>query len=118
MNGSIARAVHIGAGHYLLSKDKEKLDLMKDVLSIDCESATKTVAWMVSKLEDSSICNAGVGSNLDMNGNLSCDACIANDYGESGAVASLPWIRNPIKVCYSLIEQSRNGLSHGRVAPM
>ncbi|XP_071784496.1 threonine aspartase 1-like isoform X1 [Asterias amurensis] len=118
-------AVHLGAGYHA----QENMQEYKAVCQKACKqamelirrqaSALDVIAATVAILEDSAFTNAGIGSNLNLCGNVECDASIME--GTSllyGAVGAIPSIRNPIKVCQALISEQKKGtLSCGRIQP-
>lgn len=61
--------------------------------------------------------NAGVGSNLTLNGRVECDASIMDGHG-FGSVGAITNIKNPIMASLSLLKaQDKGTLSMGRVVP-
>ncbi|XP_044310220.1 threonine aspartase 1 isoform X9 [Varanus komodoensis] len=68
---------------------------------------------------DSPFTNAGMGSNLNLLGDIECDASIMD--GKSlnfGAVGALSGIRNPVSVANRLLCEGQKGkLSAGRIPP-
>jgi len=70
-----------------------------------------------NKLKNSPLTNAGLGSNLTLDGKIECDASImdGNGFGSVGAVSN---IKNPIMIALSLLESQIKGtLSMGRIVP-
>lgn len=69
-------------------------------------------------LEDSSLTNAGFGSNLTWNGKVECDASIMDgntlNFGAVGAVAG---VSNPVLIARHLCEKQSQGLACGRIPP-
>ena len=116
-------AVHVGAGYH--SRHKEKA--YKTLMSRACNAAAtcldngepleKSVSAAISVLEDSSLTNAGHGSNLNMLGYVENDALVVTDAGLYGSVAAASGLLNPIKVATGIAIQSAGRLSLGRVAP-
>ncbi|XP_077172322.1 threonine aspartase 1 isoform X3 [Paroedura picta] len=94
--------VHAGAGYHSESKAKE----YKHV----CKRACR---------KDSPFTNAGMGSNLNLLGEIECDASIMD--GKSlnfGAVGALSGIKNPVSVANRLLCEGQKGkLSAGRIPP-
>ncbi|XP_044310213.1 threonine aspartase 1 isoform X3 [Varanus komodoensis] len=117
--------VHAGAGYHSESKAKE----YKHVCKRACRKAieklqagalvTDAVTAALVELEDSPFTNAGMGSNLNLLGDIECDASIMD--GKSlnfGAVGALSGIRNPVSVANRLLCEGQKGkLSAGRIPP-
>ncbi|CAH8508555.1 unnamed protein product [Heterobilharzia americana] len=104
--------VHAGAGYHSKSKEKkynklcsEACLLAAELLSVEHKSAVDAVEAAVAYLEDCPLTNAGIGSNLTINGFVECDAGImtgsALRFAGIGAVQN---IRNPIKVARLLLQ--------------
>ena len=62
--------------------------------------------------------NAGLGSNLTINGSVECDASIMAGDGMFGAAGAVQGVRNPISLASELLRQQRRGLPLGRIPPM
>uniref|UniRef100_A0A7N8YM26 Threonine aspartase 1 n=1 Tax=Mastacembelus armatus TaxID=205130 RepID=A0A7N8YM26_9TELE len=81
--------------------------------------AVEAVAAALIELEDSPFTNAGMGSNLNLSGEIECDASIMD--GKSlhyGAVGSISGIKNPVVVANRLLSEAQKGkLSAGRIPP-
>uniref|UniRef100_A0A3Q3SKX9 Taspase, threonine aspartase, 1 n=1 Tax=Mastacembelus armatus TaxID=205130 RepID=A0A3Q3SKX9_9TELE len=117
--------VHAGAGYHSESKAKE----YKHVCKRACQRAVdrlkagalavEAVAAALIELEDSPFTNAGMGSNLNLSGEIECDASIMD--GKSlhyGAVGSISGIKNPVVVANRLLSEAQKGkLSAGRIPP-
>uniref|UniRef100_A0A3B3ZEI3 Uncharacterized protein n=1 Tax=Periophthalmus magnuspinnatus TaxID=409849 RepID=A0A3B3ZEI3_9GOBI len=117
--------VHAGAGYHSESKAKE----YKHVCKRACQKAVdqlksgalavEAVAAALVELEDSPFTNAGMGSNLNLSGEIECDASIMD--GKSlhyGAVGAISGIKNPILVANRLLTEAQKGkLSAGRIPP-
>ncbi|XP_034288282.1 threonine aspartase 1 isoform X2 [Pantherophis guttatus] len=117
--------VHAGAGYHSESKAKE----YKHVCKRACRKAieklqagalvTDAVTAALVELEDSPFTNAGMGSNLNLLGEIECDASIMD--GKSlnfGAVGALSGIKNPVSVANKLLCEGQKGkLSAGRIPP-
>lgn len=52
--------------------------------------STDAVAVAIQLLEDNDITNAGIGSNLTIEGQVECDATIVDHFGRSGACGAVP----------------------------
>uniref|UniRef100_A0A8I3XCT0 Threonine aspartase 1 n=2 Tax=Callithrix jacchus TaxID=9483 RepID=A0A8I3XCT0_CALJA len=86
------------------------------------ENVKLSSGWSSFKLEflkDSPFTNAGMGSNLNLLGEIECDASIMD--GKSlnfGAVGALSGIKNPVSVANRLLCEGQKGkLSAGRIPP-
>uniref|UniRef100_A0A4W3KKT7 Taspase, threonine aspartase, 1 n=1 Tax=Callorhinchus milii TaxID=7868 RepID=A0A4W3KKT7_CALMI len=81
--------------------------------------AVDVVTAALVELEDSPFTNAGMGSNLNLSGDIECDASTMD--GKSlnfGAVGALRGIKNPILVANKLLSEAQKGkLSAGRIPP-
>lgn len=118
-------AVHAGAGTH--SRDNESV--YRAVCKAACvqamsllkerRSALECVTASVSILEDAVCTNAGVGSNLTLEGKVECDASVMD--GKTllfGAVGALSGVKNPVQVAHRLVEDQQLGpLPLGRVRP-
>ncbi|XP_065815662.1 threonine aspartase 1 isoform X2 [Labrus bergylta] len=117
--------VHAGAGYHSESKAKE----YKHVCKRACQRAVdrlkagalavEAVAAALVELEDSPFTNAGMGSNLNLSGEIECDASIMD--GKTlhyGAVGALSGVKNPVLVANRLLIEAQKGkLSAGRIPP-
>ncbi|XP_034352015.1 threonine aspartase 1 isoform X6 [Arvicanthis niloticus] len=117
--------VHAGAGYHSESKAKEYKHVCKRACQKAIEKlqagalATDAVTAALVELEDSPFTNAGIGSNLNLLGEIECDASIMD--GKSlnfGAVGALSGIKNPVSVAQRLLCEGQKGkLSAGRIPP-
>ncbi|XP_009573942.1 PREDICTED: LOW QUALITY PROTEIN: threonine aspartase 1, partial [Fulmarus glacialis] len=117
--------VHAGAGYHSESKAKEYKHVCKRACQKAIEKlqagalATDAVTAALIELEDSPFTNAGLGSNLNLLGEIECDASIMD--GKSlnfGAVGALSGIKNPVSVANRLLCEGQKGkLSAGRIPP-
>uniref|UniRef100_A0A8C9KPQ9 Threonine aspartase 1 n=1 Tax=Panthera tigris altaica TaxID=74533 RepID=A0A8C9KPQ9_PANTA len=114
-----------GAGYHSESKAKEYKHVCKRACQKAIEKlqagalATDAVTAALVELEDSPFTNAGMGSNLNLLGEIECDASIMD--GKSlnfGAVGALSGIKNPVSVANRLLCEGQKGkLSAGRIPP-
>ncbi|XP_006638785.1 threonine aspartase 1 [Lepisosteus oculatus] len=117
--------VHAGAGYHSESKAKEYKHVCKRACQKAVEKlksgalAVEAVTAALVELEDSPFTNAGMGSNLNLSGEIECDASIMD--GKSlhfGAVGALSGIKNPVLVANRLLSEAQKGkLSAGRIPP-
>ncbi|XP_074143948.1 threonine aspartase 1 isoform X7 [Sminthopsis crassicaudata] len=126
--------VHAGAGYHSESKAKEykhvckracqkgvhEMGKVKAIEQLQAGAlATDAVTAALVELEDSPFTNAGMGSNLNLLGEIECDASIMD--GKSlnfGAVGALSGIKNPVSVANRLLCEGQKGkLSAGRIPP-
>ncbi|KAJ8412742.1 hypothetical protein AAFF_G00116930 [Aldrovandia affinis] len=117
--------VHAGAGYHSESKAKEYKQVCKRACQRAVEKlkagamAVEAVTAALVELEDSPFTNAGMGSNLNLLGEIECDASIMD--GKSlhfGAVGALSGIKNPVMVANRLLQEAQKGkLSAGRIPP-
>ncbi|KAM5163535.1 threonine aspartase 1 [Mantella aurantiaca] len=117
--------VHAGAGYHSESKAKEYKHVCKRACKKAIEKlqagdlATDAVTAALVELEDSPFTNAGMGSNLNLLGEVECDASIMDGKSLSfGAVGSLSGIKNPVLAANKLLFEGQKGkLSAGRIPP-
>ncbi|KAJ7217878.1 nucleophile aminohydrolase [Mycena pura] len=122
---SIYIVAHGGAGlHSKTSERDVRKALQKACNQALCStsenaSALSAVENAISFLEDSSLLNAGCGSNLTLDGTVECDAAIMDgqtcDYGSVGAVSG---VKNPIRLARRVLEHSRVPDYLGRIPPL
>ncbi|KPM04191.1 threonine aspartase 1-like protein [Sarcoptes scabiei] len=107
-------AVHIGAGYH----DKLKRSQYNRICVEACQAAmnalkndataTIGVVEAIGSLENQTLTNAGIGSNLNLEGFVECDASLMD--GESmlfGSVGAVKSIRNPIRIAQLILEQQK-----------
>lgn len=117
--------VHVGAGSHSVGKEK----LYRRVCEAAAASAVaalnkgqpahQAVQTALTVLEDSTVTNAGIGSNLTEDGTIEMDAGIMEGAsGMFGAVGAVPCVRNPSLLALSLLNNQKLGVgSHGRIPP-
>ncbi|KAJ7076325.1 asparaginase [Mycena belliarum] len=117
--------VHGGAGIHSKSSEPD----VKNVLRLACTEALNSAPSEVSalalvenaivSLENSSLLNAGYGSNLTLDGTVECDASImdgrTSDFASVGAVSG---VKNPIRLARRILEHSRVPDRLARIPPL
>ena len=118
--------VHAGAGQHSRAREGKYCAMMQRA----CEAgraallrgggSTAAVEAAVAVLEDDPAANAGLGSNLTIEGTVECDASVMEGaertFGACGAVAG---VRNPIALAARVLRQQQGqALSLGRVHPV
>lgn len=82
------------------------------------KSALEAVTVATAILEDSSLTNAGYGSNLTINGHVECDASIMDGSNLSfGAVGAVSGVKNPIYLAKKICYNQNKRLALGRIPP-
>uniref|UniRef100_A0A7N6BRJ1 Threonine aspartase 1 n=1 Tax=Anabas testudineus TaxID=64144 RepID=A0A7N6BRJ1_ANATE len=117
--------VHAGAGYHSESKAKEYKHVCKRACQRAVDQlkagalAVEAVAAALVELEDSPFTNAGMGSNLNLSGEIECDASIMDGKSlQYGAVGAISGIKNPVLVANRLLSEAQKGkLSAGRIPP-
>ncbi|KAK2147078.1 hypothetical protein LSH36_571g02012 [Paralvinella palmiformis] len=118
-------AVHGGAGYHSPANSQMYKDVCRNAcqrairLLHDRKSAVEAVAAAVMALEDSACTNAGIGSNLTVNGTVECDASIMDgDSLHYGAVGAVSGVKNPVLLAENLLRTQQLGnMALGRVPP-
>lgn len=84
-------------------------------IQYDAESA---VVQLVKRMEDHQALNCGYGSNLNMNGQVECDASMMSDKTQMWAgVGALAGCKNPIVLAKSLYDHRRQPRPLGLIQP-
>lgn len=99
----------------MLFKGAELLKEKKSALDAACET--------LCILENATLTNAGLGSNLNENGEVECDAGVMVSYKDShqahfGAVAAVKGVKNPIMLAREVIKYQNEPQLLGRVPPL
>ncbi|KAJ7268756.1 nucleophile aminohydrolase [Mycena haematopus] len=82
-------------------------------------SALDLVEHSIVSLEDSSLFNAGYGSNLTLAGTVECDAALMDGCtGDFGSVGAVSGIKNPVRLARLLLEHARVPDPLGRIPPL
>lgn len=115
--------VHSGAGNRCFEDYATHLRACEDAVQRamawlnDGGEATRAVEIAVKSLEDNESMNAGLGSNLNVDGFVECDATIVDHYGRSGAVGATQQIRNPIHLARLVLENAQTSNPLNQVPP-
>ena len=102
------------------TRDKEKIEnVLEEICQRAYEQLIKTnavdaVEYAIAIMEDDSLFNAGTGAMLQFDGVQRMDASIMDGYTlNSGAVAQIRSVRNPIKVARIVMEKTKHRLIVG-----
>ena len=136
--------VHAGAGNHSPSRESEYIKAVKDALIIardnllaaptrtrlfpyqPCGTALSACVAAVMSMELDECCNAGHGSNLNINGEVECDASVMEgDFHGFGACGAVEGIQCPVQLAANILAAQRDPLPDwakprvlGRVPPM
>ena len=118
-------AVHGGAGYHSPANAELYKQICKDACRRAADqlrqnkTALEAVTAAMVSLEDSPWTNAGMGSNLTVDGAVECDASIMDgDSLQYGAVGAVTGVKNPILVADNLLRTQQLGnMALGRVPP-
>lgn len=80
------------------------------------KSATQAVVEAIAIMEDSSSCNAGTGSYIQMDGMVRMDAALMDDRLNVGAVIQISDVKNPIQVAHTILKQGVHSILMGELA--
>lgn len=123
-----AIVVHGGAGYiyegrYTAEEEEKYIEKLKDAINKGYDilenngSAVDAVETAIRVLEDSPLFNAGMGSVFTDEGNVELDASIMDGKNiNSGGVAGLKHIKNPITLARFVMEHSPHVLMFGKGA--
>ncbi|KAJ8028038.1 Threonine aspartase 1 [Holothuria leucospilota] len=92
--------------------------MAREVLE-ECDDPLEAVAATVSVLENSTLTNAGVGSNLSIDGTVECDAGIMDGTSLAFAgVGAISGVKNPVQVAKMMVDaQNNKAIQLGRKSP-
>ncbi|KAB5582448.1 nucleophile aminohydrolase [Coniochaeta sp. 2T2.1] len=115
--------IHAGAGYHSTTNEKIHLQACNDAAQVAMRflkagaDATVAVEQAIKCLEDKEITNAGIGSNLSIDGIVEGDATIVDHLGRSGGCGAVAGIKNPITLAKIILDASSQKLSLRRVPP-
>ncbi|MGC9134979.1 MAG: asparaginase [Caldisphaera sp.] len=116
-------AIHTGAGTWKNVDDINQIvDIIKDSLNAGYEAyrngnCLDIVTSSIEVMENSNLLNAGLGSTLDIVGNITMDAGLVNGNSmKSGAVAAVSYPKNPIKLARFVLENTPHLILAGQYA--
>lgn len=113
-------AVHVGAGYHSRKHESNYLE----ALATACQRAasapdcTTAVSQAIMALEEAEVTNAGVGSNLTLDGSVEADASIMLGDNTFAAIGATPGLGSAIEAATLLAKESQQPMSLGRVRPM
>ncbi|MEM0014249.1 MAG: isoaspartyl peptidase/L-asparaginase [Zestosphaera sp.] len=115
--------VHAGAGTWRYLDEALVKKVVTDALTSGAEvlerggSALESAVEATVKLEDSGVLNAGLGSVLDIRGDISMDAGVMDGWsGKAGAVAAVKYPKNPVVLARKVLELTDHILLAGSAA--
>ncbi|KZV73259.1 N-terminal nucleophile aminohydrolase [Peniophora sp. CONT] len=113
-------AAHAGAGVHPTELDSAtKASLRASLASPPHTNALSAVCTALAALEAAPQLNAGVGSNLTLDGRVECDASLmCGETGAFGAVGALKGVPRPSDAARAVLEHSQQGDMLGRVPPV
>lgn len=113
-------ATHAGAGVHPPELDSStKASLRASLPSPHPTDALSAVCNALAILETAPHLNAGVGSNLTLEGRVECDASLmCGETGAFGAVGALRGVPRPSEAARAVLKHSQEGDTLGRVPPI
>eukprot|EP00756_Hemistasia_phaeocysticola_P049926 Hpha_TRINITY_DN24526_c0_g1::TRINITY_DN24526_c0_g1_i1::g.172651::m.172651/K08657/TASP1; taspase, threonine aspartase, 1 len=118
--------VHAGAGNVTRASEPAFCRAMQAA----CEAAAKVLeegrdlncirraaARGCAALEAAEVTNAGVGSNLNLDGQVTLDGSLVDSGGAAVCMGAVPGVRETSRPCLSLLKSAEVRLSGGRIAP-
>ncbi|KAI6374669.1 hypothetical protein MCOR25_003132 [Pyricularia grisea] len=119
-----AMFVHAGAGFHSHTNEEYHLEACRRAAQLGMAkmnaggSAVDAVVEATKCLEDNTITNAGVGSNLCLDGTVECDATVVDHNGRSGAVGACSHVRYPVMLAEKILIESYKVLALRRISPI
>ncbi|KAH9432357.1 hypothetical protein MCOR02_007060 [Pyricularia oryzae] len=116
--------VHAGAGFHSHTNEEYHLEACSRAAQLGMAkmnaggSAVDAVVEATKCLEDNIITNAGVGSNLCLDGTVECDATVVDHNGRSGAVGACSHVRYPVMLAEKILLESYKVLALRRISPI
>ena len=117
--------LHLGAGFHSSNKKDEYKKLCEKACILGAEllnqnkTCVEIAATVTSFLEESSLTNAGFGSNLTLEGTVECEAAIMDSqHGNFASVGCVTGVKNPIKVAEMMLKDQTEPSPFGLVSPM
>ncbi|KAF8306998.1 N-terminal nucleophile aminohydrolase [Clavulina sp. PMI_390] len=129
--------VHGGAGYHAKTTEKAVRTALRNACKVSIDALNSSTSshstssaagssgglnalrLAISSLEDDPILNAGLGSNLTMQGQVECDASImVGSDATFGSVAAVSGFRNPIRLAACILEHSRVQLPYSLLHPL
>ncbi|TFK26524.1 N-terminal nucleophile aminohydrolase [Coprinopsis marcescibilis] len=118
-------AVHGGAGIHRKTSEFEVKRAIREACTRALNSSARPESTAISLvaeatcvLEDSPHLNAGLGSNLTLDGTVECDAAIMSGDSSFGSVAAVSGVKNPIQLAKSIRQYSYKEDKLGRIPPL
>ncbi|CAK9301197.1 unnamed protein product [Gordionus sp. m RMFG-2023] len=119
MTKHVFLALHLGAGYHDPNLYNDYKVLASDVCYKGIKSLLKenigndVISYVLKLLENSHLNNAGYGSNLNINGEVECDASVMEGkFGYWGSVGALKRVKNPIAVANQILKRQIDSRLH------
>ena len=111
--------IHGGAGRIDERLIRDRIEGLRDAIKmgferlLDSDDPVEAVVEAVAYMEDTGLFNAGAGSIPTSDGDIEMDAAVMDWRGRYGSVGAIPNIRNPVRLAYWLMNNSRHRLLVG-----